>query len=299
MKPYFKFSLLALTVVTTACSSGGGSSSNNTTSKVQPSVKVQEPAKVQEPTKVQQEQPIKPVIEVISDIQYQDSIKKFVVKSDKLAFTPNETFDSVTLSAENSDTGMNILKLDPTAINKGHGSVKHFVDGDKHLYLRNNETNGWLYQSFGRYVDINNRDMALISVGENTREIPLQGSATYTGIAMGDAMLNGDYAAGSGEIVSNVKVDVDFANKTLKFASSDTKGLTENKEIVDYNNFNLTGSAKWNGAESKFMGSVSTSAGETGKLEGAFYGPKAEEIGGTFDVKGATQEYQGGFGAKQ
>jgi hypothetical protein len=60
---------------------------------------------------------------------------------------------------------------------------------------------------------------------------------------------------------------------------------------------NMTGTLNYSPGSNQFSGAVSTAGGMTGTAQGRFFGPAAEEIGGTFSVTGpGVQSYGGAFG---
>jgi len=62
----------------------------------------------------------------------------------------------------------------------------------------------------------------------------------------------------------------------------------------------LTGSLSYNAGSNQFTGNVNnTGSTLTGTATGRFYGPAAQEIGGTFGLTGSAGYYGGGFGAKK
>ena len=62
----------------------------------------------------------------------------------------------------------------------------------------------------------------------------------------------------------------------------------------------MTGELTYEAGSNQFTGPVETTGGMTGMASGVFYGPAAEEIGGTFATQGTGVEaYIGGFGAAQ
>ena len=63
---------------------------------------------------------------------------------------------------------------------------------------------------------------------------------------------------------------------------------------------NMTGTLEYEAEANHFTGPVETTGGMEGTANGVFYGPAAEEIGGTFATQGTGVEaYIGGFGAAQ
>ncbi|MGX3022126.1 transferrin-binding protein-like solute binding protein [Ursidibacter sp. B-7004-1] len=230
--------------------------------------------------------------------QYEQGVKMLLVSGKKLDLAaPTETFSSKNLPSDNRDTGMNILKSNSDAINKGHGGVKHFKKGNVGIYLRDNELNGWKYQSFGRYYSEDGSQYGFVSVGETTKSLPTkQGEITYRGIAMGDS--SADDVVGSGELVADTTLKVNFDTKQLTFNTNMTKGY-DGSEVVDYASYNLSGTSTLNEKSSAFNGEVRAADGSSGTFKGSFYGNDASEIGGTFDLKGNNHSYIGGFGAKE
>ncbi|KAE9534668.1 hypothetical protein A1D25_06375 [Ursidibacter arcticus] len=231
--------------------------------------------------------------------QYEQGIQKLLVSGKELNLAnPVKQINSQNIDKDNSDTGMNILKKHPDAIAKGHGGVKHFGNDKAGIYLRDNDLNGWKYQSFGRYYNEDGNQYGFVSIGQTTQELPKEGEITYRGIAMGDATLDDNRVVGSGEIVANTELVANFGTKQLTFITIETKGF-DGIDVKDYSsNYDLTGTSTLKANSSMFEGTVKTASGTNGTFKGSFYGNDASEIGGTFDIKGNTQTYTGGFGAK-
>jgi hypothetical protein len=59
----------------------------------------------------------------------------------------------------------------------------------------------------------------------------------------------------------------------------------------------MTGTLNYASGSNQFSGAISTDGGMTGSATGRFYGPAAQEIGGTFSATGpGVQSYGGAFG---
>ncbi|QIE41153.1 transferrin-binding protein-like solute binding protein [Rhodobacteraceae bacterium SC52] len=126
--------------------------------------------------------------------------------------------------------------------------------------------------------------------------MPSSGPATYTGKSIGIASVT----SGSGALIGFTSSDVtvatpDFNSVTIDstnttFSSLNANTLT-NPDSLD---FNATGTISGTG----FTASP-TNAGRTGSVNGQFYGPSAEEVGGTFGISGSNVVYGGAFGAKK
>ena len=96
--------------------------------------------------------------------------------------------------------------------------------------------------------------------------------------------------------------NVDFQNRAIGFTTIDTTlvnsttGAASSKQELD-----LSGSLSWAAGVNNFSGQVQTrDANLNGSASGRFYGPTAQEIGGTYQLGGAgVSRMVGGFGGKQ
>jgi hypothetical protein len=62
----------------------------------------------------------------------------------------------------------------------------------------------------------------------------------------------------------------------------------------------MTGTLTYSAGANQFTGNVATTGGLTGTATGRFYGPTAQEIGGTFGIAGAgVTPYGGALGGKR
>ncbi len=164
---------------------------------------------------------------------------------------------------------------------------------------------GWNYQSFGAWVIAANGPApqhVVVQTGGAATEmggVPTTGSATYGGRSAG--VLH-NTAGRIFDTRSDVTVVVDFVNRDVNFATSGTSLNDRGAELplIDGAPFDLTGTLEYEAGSNRFMGTVTTVGGMTGPADGVFYGPAAEEIGGTFATRGTgVESYIGGFGAAQ
>ena len=91
---------------------------------------------------------------------------------------------------------------------------------------------------------------------------------------------------------------VDFPARSIEFTTTGTQVNDRGAELAprDSASFDLTGTLEYEAGSNQFTGPVRTAfSGQTGTADGVFYGPAAEEIGGTF----AVESYIGAFGASQ
>ena len=187
-------------------------------------------------------------------------------------------------------------------------------DGYLSAFFRNPASAGFSYQTFGYFFgNANNgfldtaRDafVGYQSIGRATKgsEMPKSGSAEYNGITHG--YYNGN------QVTALNKIHADFAKRNLSYETVGSAQLHtfegENRTshvIEDKPAFNLSGSATWGGNTGDFAGDIRTEEGLTGKMQGRFYGPAAEEVGGVFGLQGVATDgsavqYVGGFGAQR
>ena len=160
---------------------------------------------------------------------------------------------------------------------------------------------GWNYQTYGVWaVQSGPTSFVLggVSAGNATpgNAVPTTGTATFFGNSSGyfiDAA--GIRSTTSAAMIANV----DFQNRAIGFTTIDTTFLNSKtgpdtrKEGLD-----LSGSLSWAPGVNNFSGQVQTRDRTlNGSASGKFYGPTAEEIGGTYSLSGGpTSRLVGGFG---
>jgi hypothetical protein len=175
--------------------------------------------------------------------------------------------------------------------------------------------NGWSYQSYGVWISGYSGTSGTVgggSAGSLTTgiAIPTSGTATFTGNTAGVYV---NWAGQPYLTGSNLTLTTDFAARTLAFATTGTQALvTGGSSFVAANGLNMTGSLSYASGANLITGSIATagqgpgSAGNAasmtgGTATGKFYGPAANEVGGTFAVRAASgvESYAGAFGAKR
>ena len=100
-----------------------------------------------------------------------------------------------------------------------------------------------------------------------------------------------------------------FANRSVNFSTTDTRvaptdtigNIIRNTpySFAANNGLNLNGTMNYAAGSNNLQGEVTAENGMTGSVYGNFYGPSANEIGGTFAVDGDQGSYIGGFGGKR
>ncbi|WP_353199369.1 transferrin-binding protein-like solute binding protein [Sandarakinorhabdus sp.] len=162
------------------------------------------------------------------------------------------------------------------------------------------------YQSFGVWgtglVAGSTGKYGVASVGAATggSAIPSAGTVAFRGIAAGI------YTDGSASrYAANATFNVNFGARTIEFTTS-------NQTITDIRTnltipltwLDLNGTMTYAAGANNFSGNVAARGQTsfqnlTGAASGQFYGPNANELGGTFFLRGSVNTLVGGFGAKQ
>lgn len=183
--------------------------------------------------------------------------------------------------------------------------ILQFEDGTQ-VVIHDPAAAGWTYQTFATYVEPR-QGMEVLrgfqSLGQETKfaSIPEKGTATYEGISTAYLVSDGN---ADRQLSSNVKAIVDFGLKGVRFETSDSQinTVSGNQRVSNAaSEYDLKGTATWKDGN-LFLGKVTSADGEmSGNLSGKFFGPNAEEIGGTYGLKNTngSLHFLGGYGAKR
>lgn len=214
----------------------------------------------------------------------------------------NGSLSSFTLDASNSSGGVN-LYLNGVAV----AVAGQNLSGSVQAIYANPLNLGFNYQTFGVWgtglVPGQTANYGAISGGAVTlaASVPNSGTATFVGVAGGIFSDAGNPA----RYASSATFNVDFSNQTI---GMQTTGSTltylsdpNNVRLVSY--LNMSGNFNYSSNTHFFTGSITAtgSNGSTlisGNARGQFYGPSANELGGTFVLSGGSSSLVGGFGAK-
>jgi len=178
-------------------------------------------------------------------------------------------------------------------------------------------TTAWNYQSFGVW-SIANGSVSAMSYGAPTAfaSLPTLINAAYAGeligrysAVTGDDM-NGNVLAGPLQfgLRADVTATVTINGGTREVNFSSTNSRLEAIAFPEFNDnrFNIPNATlAISGGANSFTGAITSGSGSNavtlnGTADGRFYGPAAEELGGTFVLQGAGgRAVVGGFGAKQ
>ena len=162
---------------------------------------------------------------------------------------------------------------------------------------------GYNYQTYGIWetgLGTGSGYFGATSVGAATAggSVPSSGTATFTGGA------GGAYVDSSGVpyvAAGDATVSANFGTRSVSISSTNTNKLNQNTAAFSTaSNLNLSGTMSYSAGVNSMSGTVSTSDGMTGSINGRFYGPTATEVGGTFYTTGAgVKTFIGAFGAKR
>lgn len=116
--------------------------------------------------------------------------------------------------------------------------------------------------------------------GGTTLDLPATGSATYNGVVRGSEVANGAYV---GPTTGTMNMTVNFADKSISGSLN----------IVDRNNAafatanmnNMVIDTSNNNAFSGTLSGNNIAQSTSNKINGRFYGPAAQEVGGAWDVR--------------
>ncbi len=287
----------------TACGGGGGGGSSATLapfvnfSSISPNTSISIPADSQEGTYTF------------------DTVNRVVT-----SFTPSNRVSGASYASTYDSQG-NAVNI---TITSGQGTVLNFsrlggdffgyliINNDIDVVISQDETryafaanpyaNGFEYQSFGIWATgagTGTGTVGEISAGAQTSPsaIPISGSATYLGITGGRYL---DTAGNDYFTSSNLSATANFATRSLSFATTNTARTADLLTTQSAPSLNMTGTLSYSSGSNEFSGAVTTVGGLVGTAAGRFYGPSAQEIGGTFRLQGSGVEgYVGAFGAKR
>ena len=210
------------------------------------------------------------------------------------AISASNSTGSVSFSTANGDTLQSGFDGNTTvALNKSQTTVGAFA---------NPAAYGFEYQTYGAWGAYGNATTPAyaISVGNPSpaSAIPLTGALTFTGGATGyyvDANKFG-YVTNA-----NMVAAVTFDNRTVAFTTTNTSiaggpGVPQ----ISAPSLNMTGTLSYAAGTNAMTGTATTTNGMSGNMNGKFYGPALNELGGTYAVTGSgVGSMVGGFGGKR
>jgi len=161
---------------------------------------------------------------------------------------------------------------------------------------------GYQYQTYGAWGAWGNVGTGgnAVSIGALTPSsgIPSSGSAVFSGGSNG-YLISGGYSYITS---ANMTANVNFATQSVSFATTGTTAVGKiGGTVTDASGSNLAGTMTYASGKNLMTGSVTSTSGMSGSIIANFYGPNANEIGGTYGLTNATagNSLVGGFGGKR
>ena len=291
MKKIHLLSMLTLLAMLTACAGGGGSSSSSSGTSPFTAWSAVAPN---------------------TSIQLSGSSTTVVAAGSTAGYgaTGNFTFDTarnLTTISMTSSTGagasFNASSGDSFYQGIGNGTVFAVNKQGIGAVVVNPYDAAFEYQTFGAWGSYANgpqpSNASAVSLGSATSVtgMPSTGSATFNGFSAGMY-----YQGAAGYFTAaNMSAGVDFAARTIALNTTNTvvTGAVTGAASIQSPSLNMTGYGTYASGTSRFSGSLTTANGMIGTMTGQFYGPNANEIGGTYFATGSQGYTVGGFGGKR
>ncbi len=166
---------------------------------------------------------------------------------------------------------------------------------------------GWNYQTFGVWGQTTSSttfQAGAISAGVVTpgSAVPTLGTAAFSGVANGFFIENVGGVPGVPSLMTaSMAANVNFETRVIGFSTTGSRQIPLNggpsfsRPALD-----MAGNWSYAAGSNTFSGAVATTGnGMIGTASGRFYGPAAEEIGGTFSLSGTDGALVGGFGGRR
>ena len=202
--------------------------------------------------------------------------------------------NSAVFSAALGDTlQSSFFSANTTALNKSQTTIGLFA---------NPFTYSFEYQTYGTWGPYGKTAASSFALSDGSASsgsaIPAKGSLAYSGGATGYFVDPNKFSYITN---SNVLVISTFDNRTLNLTTSNTViqgGPTGN--INNNTDLEMVGVLTYVAGTNNFTGTITTTSGMTGTMNGKFYGPSLNEVGGTYAVYGAgIGTMVGSFGGKR
>lgn len=227
-------------------------------------------------------------------------------------FDANAQLSTLTINSSDSFAGGQISRMSGDASLPDLAANSGFVAAESptsRAVVSDPKSVEWDYQSFGIWetgLGTTTRNFGAMSVGAPTTtsilNMPSLDGAIFTGKLVGSYV---DPNGAGHTAFANLTVGVDLTNQSLSFATTNTYITTDWVTFADASNhLNLTGTLNLAADGTSFTtNTLQTADGQLagGTSSGQFYGPNAEELGGTFFLNSTSsvETYSGAYGAKR
>ncbi len=180
-----------------------------------------------------------------------------------------------------------------TTLNKAQTTIGTFLNPTYY---------GFNYQTYGAWGSYGNATGSSFALSDGSASpvsaIPSIGGIAFTG---GAAAYYVDVNKASYVTNATLVTILSYDAQTMTFTTTNTGilgGLSGN--ALTSTNLDMTGTLTYVAGTNYFTGTVTTTSGMTGKINGEFYGPGINEFGGTYAVYGSgLGTMAGSFGGKR
>lgn len=223
--------------------------------------------------------------------------------SGNVTFDSSRNFTAISLtSGSGSTASFSSIAGDTISQGMGNGTVFAVNKQGVGAVITNPYDAAFEYQTFGAWGAFaggpqpSNANAVSLGSATPVTGMPATGTGNFAGYASGLF-----YQGSAGYFTTaNMSAAVDFAARTIALNTSNTVVTgSVNGALVPASSLNMTGYGTYATGTSKFAGTLSTANGMIGTMTGQFYGPNANEIGGTYYATGSQGYTVGGFGGKR
>jgi hypothetical protein len=180
-----------------------------------------------------------------------------------------------------------------TTLNKAQTTIGLFA---------NPSTYSFDYQTYGAWGPYGNATGNSFALSDGSTssalDIPTTGGLTFTGGSTGYYVDSNKFS-----YMTNSTMVANLSFNSRNFIFTTTSSVIQgapNGNVNTNTGLNITGVMTYVTGANNFTGTVTTSSGMTGKINGKFYGPALNEIGGTYAVYAAgIGTLVGSFGGKR
>jgi len=180
-----------------------------------------------------------------------------------------------------------------TSLNKSQTTIGTFLNPTYY---------GFNYQTYGAWGPYGNAAGSSYALSDGSASpisaIPIVGGLAYVGGSTGYFV---DTTKASYVTNASMVAILSYDLQTMTFTTSNTGILgSPSGNALSFANLDMTSVITYVVGTNYFTGTVTTTNGMTGKINGEFYGPGINEFGGTFSLYGAgIGTMVGGFGSKR
>jgi hypothetical protein len=219
----------------------------------------------------------------------------FSVPAASLQFS--ETFDSMIVQTLQIAPGMQVsLSSEQKVASDGSTRAILLLHPDS-AGLRYSTLGAWSYEAPAATTEYDGR--YVLGTVTRVRDIPVTGSASYTGLMLG-TLVDGSAVY---NVSSRASAQADFGARSIAFATDQSmRALRGGGVLTPDSSLDLVGTLTYPAASNRIAGTLTTASGEmSGSATARFYGPAVHELGGIYFIEKADRSKQmsGAFALKR